>query len=129
MCNYAIIIHSLFLFLLINKILYTLLFNHTMIDKTRGQRKQERERRKKKKKKLRGKSTEKGEREREKRRMGDSEREERKKKKKKKQKTKKQTICFDTCWQKEKTTKENNRRHNIRETAATTNICMNHNKF
>ncbi len=43
--------------------------------------------------------------------MGDREREGEKKKNKgkKKQKTKKkkkQTICFDTCWQKEKTTED-----------------------
>ncbi len=61
--------------------------------------------------------------------MGDREREgekkKKKKKKEKKKKKKKQTICFDTCWQKEKTTEDNN----IKETAATTNICINHNKF
>ncbi len=48
-----------------------------------------------------GKSTKKGKREKEKRRMGDREREGEKKKKKKNQ-----TICFDTCWQKEKTTED-----------------------
>ncbi len=53
--------------------------------------------------------------------MGDREREGEEKQKKQK---KKQTICFDTCWQKEKTTEDN-----IKETAATTNICINHNKF
>ncbi len=57
-----------------------------------------------------GKSTKKGKREKEKRRMGDREREGEKKKKKRKKKKKKkkknQTICFDTCWQKEKTTED-----------------------
>ncbi len=55
-----------FFFQLINLILYTLLFNHTMIDKTRGQRKQERERKKNKKKPAGKVNRDWGEREREK---------------------------------------------------------------
>ncbi len=88
-----------------------------MTDKTRGQRKQERERRKgEKKKRLWGKSTKKGKREREKRRMEDREREREKKK-------------TDNLLRYLLTNRENNRKHNIIETAATTNICINRNTF
>ncbi len=66
-----------------------------------------------------GKVNKEGEERERKKENGDREREGEKKNKKK------QTICFDTCWQKEKTTED----HNIKETAATTNICINHNKF
>ncbi len=126
MCNYAIIIHSrfFFFFFLINLILYTLLFNHTMIDKTRGQRKQERERRRKKKKKLGGSQQRRG-REREKKGEWGIVRERREKKTENKK--------TDNLLRYLLTKRENNRRKQqktqIRETAATTKICMNHNKF
>ncbi len=78
MCSYAIIIHSLFLllffffliffFFFINLILYTLLFNHTMTDKTRGQRKKGKERGEESQQK--GGRVEKGREREKKRRMG-----------------------------------------------------------
>ncbi len=78
-----------------------------------------------------GKSTKKGKREKEKRRMGDREREgeKNKKKKGKKKKKKKKKKKTDNLLRYLLTKRENNRRHNIKETAATTNICINHNKF
>ncbi len=59
------------------------------------------------------------------------EREGRKKKtrKKKNQKKKPKKKKPDNLLRYLLTKRENNRRHNIKETAATTNICINHNKF
>ncbi len=71
-----------------------------------------------------GKVNKEGEERERKKENGDREREGEKKKKKKKKKKKTDNLLRYLL-----TKRENNRRHNIKETAATTNICINHNKF